>query len=181
MLILNIGKGPDGYGSYAGTGIPGAIEISIDLLPSCNPDVVCDVLALPFIDEQFDRVIASHVLEHLDPYDINPALVEMKRVLKGTLHIRVPDMEWAYKEFLKNSYSLLLQRVIFGAKDGGYHRIGFDAGFLAAHVELAGLQLQSAKHDWCALATEYEDGRIEKENFREIRLDARRKDEGDCT
>lgn len=177
MLILNVGKGPEGYGSYSGTGIPGATEISIDLLSSCSPDVACDVLCLPFRDEQFDRVIASHVLEHIDPYEVQYAFLEMKRILRrgGHLHIRVPDMDWACEEFLSNKDSLFQQGKIFGSKQSGYHRMGFNAGLLVAHVQLAGLEGEGVAYDWAAVVTEYEDGRVEQSGFKEIRLNARRK------
>jgi SAM-dependent methyltransferase len=49
-----------------------------------------DALALPFADEEFDRVVASEVLEHI-PADIQ-AINELVRVLRpgGTMAITVP-------------------------------------------------------------------------------------------
>ena len=49
-----------------------------------------DALALPFADEEFDRVVASEVLEHI-PADIQ-AIDELVRVLRpgGTMAITVP-------------------------------------------------------------------------------------------
>ena len=53
---------------------------------SCNGDVT----QLPFIDDSFDRIIASEVLEHID--DDVAALTELTRVLRpgGTIAATVP-------------------------------------------------------------------------------------------
>lgn len=57
---------------------------------------VADAAHLPFADESFDLVVCSEVLEHLPDYQ--PALAEMRRVLKptGVLAITVPRFypEW---------------------------------------------------------------------------------------
>jgi SAM-dependent methyltransferase len=49
-----------------------------------------DALQLPFADGEFDRVVASEVLEHI-PADI-PAIAELARVVRpgGTLAVSVP-------------------------------------------------------------------------------------------
>ncbi len=49
-----------------------------------------DALALPFADEEFDRIVAAEVLEHI-PADLQ-AMAELARVLKpgGTLAVTVP-------------------------------------------------------------------------------------------
>jgi SAM-dependent methyltransferase len=52
--------------------------------------VRCDIAELPFEDGEFDALLCSHVLEHLD--DDRPALLELARVLSpgGTALILVP-------------------------------------------------------------------------------------------
>lgn len=54
-------------------------------------DIQGDASHLPFKNASFERVIASHVLEHLENFGL--ALDEIKRVLKveGTLEIEVPN------------------------------------------------------------------------------------------
>lgn len=53
-------------------------------------NVVCDVCHLPFKDKSFEKVYASHVLEHLD----NPilAIKEMIRVSRKIIVIKVPHI-----------------------------------------------------------------------------------------
>lgn len=55
--------------------------ISVDLYME-NVDVKADIINLPFRDEEFDFVFASHVLEHIQ--DDLTALSEIKRVIKPT-------------------------------------------------------------------------------------------------
>ena len=47
---------------------------------------------LPFENNQFDNIIASHIIEHLDKQEVNNAMKEIKRVLKpkGTLILITP-------------------------------------------------------------------------------------------
>ena len=54
--------------------------ITVDLLMD-NIDINCDMRNLPFKDNEFDFVYASHVLEHID--DDIKALTEVKRILKS--------------------------------------------------------------------------------------------------
>jgi ubiquinone/menaquinone biosynthesis C-methylase UbiE len=51
-----------------------------------------NVLDLPYDDESFDCVHASHIIEHLTPKELHTALSEMDRVLQpaGLLIIRSP-------------------------------------------------------------------------------------------
>lgn len=54
--------------------------ISADLhMP--DVDIICDITNLPFPDQSFDVVFASHVLEHVS--NDRQALVEIKRILKS--------------------------------------------------------------------------------------------------
>ena len=79
---LNLGSGEDRREGY----------INIDWNELAKPDVIHDLnkFPYPFADDTFDRVEASHVLEHLD----RPFLVmrELHRILKpgGELLVRVP-------------------------------------------------------------------------------------------
>lgn len=64
-------------------------EIGIDIIKTPVVDVIADAHHLPFKDNSFDLVIASHVLEHLD---FIKSLDEIHRVLKnkGKLKAKVP-------------------------------------------------------------------------------------------
>lgn len=65
-------------------------EVGFDINPDCKPDVCGNVDNLPFKDESFQTVKASHVLEHLD--NIAGVMDECWRVLKqnGRFQIAVP-------------------------------------------------------------------------------------------
>jgi ubiquinone/menaquinone biosynthesis C-methylase UbiE len=67
--------------------------INIDESDHCNPDLIADVLKLPFDDGYADIIYAGHILEHIRPKQIFTALREWKRVLKsgGTIYIVIPD------------------------------------------------------------------------------------------
>lgn len=103
--VLDVGSGWRRYGQDA---------LTLDVDPSCRPDVVADIqenTGLPA--ESFDTIIALDVLEHLRwP---RRALDEIKRLLKpgGLLYITVPFFyprhgveyyrftEWALQDMLE--------------------------------------------------------------------------------
>lgn len=80
-VVLNLGCGQDDRG------------IGVDI--HYNPDIEADLNdGIPVADDSVDRIIASHVLEHLE----NPSLFfrECRRVLRdtGELEIEVPNVSW---------------------------------------------------------------------------------------
>lgn len=83
MRMVNIGCGPykiDGF-------------INIDINPLQNPDMIRDVRrGLPFDTSSVDKLVASHILEHLDPDNFIWVMGEIYRVLisDGVLQIEVP-------------------------------------------------------------------------------------------
>lgn len=76
-------------------------EVGIDLEKG-----LCDVQAsayqLPFRNQTFDRIIMSHILEHLENFSV--VLDEVSRVLipVGTLEIEVPNPSafWVFKDYV---------------------------------------------------------------------------------
>jgi predicted SAM-dependent methyltransferase len=84
-IILEIGCGEEKifFGS-----------ICIDVRRTSIVDVVCDARKLPFPNEMFDHIYASHIIEHFSHRDIEKILQEWIRVLKknGKLEIRCPDL-----------------------------------------------------------------------------------------
>jgi SAM-dependent methyltransferase len=91
-----------------------------------------DALALPFADEEFDRVVAAEVLEHI-PADIQ-AIHELVRVLRpgGTIALTVP-------RWFPEVVCWQLSRD-YHDTPGGHIRIYTDQE-LAAKAESAGLEL----------------------------------------
>ena len=67
--------------------IPGAVNL--DVTPDTSPDIVHDLnrRPWPFSDNQFDEVMASDVLEHLD--DLVGVMEELNRVCSAGAIIRV--------------------------------------------------------------------------------------------
>ena len=66
----------------------------MDIVERKGVDYVGDVSKrLPFADNEFDVVYASHVLEHIAWYDVQRVLKDWVRVVKpgGSLEIWVPD------------------------------------------------------------------------------------------
>lgn len=67
---------------------------TVNIVDGPNVDVVCDASKkLPFDDNTFSVVYASHVLEHIPWYQTEDVLREWKRVLVfgGSLEVWVPD------------------------------------------------------------------------------------------
>ncbi len=96
-----------------------------------------DALSMPFADEEFDRVVAAEVLEHIR--DDTVAIAELVRVLRrgGTIAVTVPrwfpeKVCWA----LSDAYHEV---------EGGHVRI-YSRGELVAKLEAAGLVLVDKHH-----------------------------------
>jgi SAM-dependent methyltransferase len=96
-----------------------------------------DALDLPYPDEEFDRVVAAEVLEHLP--DDDTAIAELARVLRpgGTLAVTVPrwlpeKVCWALSEE-------------YHEVEGGHVRI-YRGDELAAKLERAGLRVTGRSH-----------------------------------
>jgi SAM-dependent methyltransferase len=118
---------------------PGAI--GIDRHPASHADVLCDLdrFPYPFAASSFDRLLAIHVIEHLD--DVLRALEEFHRLVRpgGTVRIETPH----YTDFSSfcdpthrhhlTSFSLRY----FGEDHGGfgyYARVRFRE--ISVHVKL---------------------------------------------
>lgn len=86
MKILDIGCGKHKYHTS------GTTTIGLDIINYECVDVVHDLekLPLPFENEEFDMVYASHILEHI--HNIKGLMKELIRVLKseGILYIIAP-------------------------------------------------------------------------------------------
>lgn len=95
MAQLNLGCGFDKREGW----------INADGFKECDPDVLMDIETFPwpFEDDQFDRILMKHVLEHVGAtfQDFRAVMRELYRVLKpgGVLEIHVPhfrhDTYWS--------------------------------------------------------------------------------------
>ena len=120
---LNIGCG--------NTSIKNAVNMDIAKNEYANPDIVGNVLDIPFPNERFKGIILSHILEHLSLSDHSKAMLEMRRVLKpkGKLLIGVPDFEQCLKNYLEN---------YLGQKDFWYKTI-YGRGLYESDRHLCGI------------------------------------------
>ena len=73
--------------------------IKADLYPTAPDIQKVDILAIPFANNNFDIVIANHVLEHVD--DVDQALIELHRILRtgGMAILQTP-----YSSILENTW-----------------------------------------------------------------------------
>ena len=71
-------------------------EVTGDIDAVVNPDIVCDVNDLTNIPEKsVDAVYLSHMLEHLDYFEVPKGINQMLRILKpnGFIKLRVPNLK----------------------------------------------------------------------------------------
>jgi len=87
-MLLDVGSGTTEEGGHKF--LRGESIVHVDITKKAfHVEVVCDAQCLPFIDNGFSTVNASHILEHLE----NPlqALREFKRVAEHLVIIQVPN------------------------------------------------------------------------------------------
>ncbi len=76
--------------------------INSDIEAGPGIDVVADIRqGLPFPDNHFDYIVSIHVLPELSYRELDPALQELRRVLKpnGVLRLSLPDMDLAINAY----------------------------------------------------------------------------------
>jgi GT2 family glycosyltransferase len=135
-IRLNMGSG--------GISIPG--YLNLDLLDR-RAHIIMDATKLDFDDDSIESIAASHLVEHLDPYQLYNIFSNWFRKMKsgGTLIIECPDMMQICREYPTASkaerYNFL--NCIYGSintSEGdpntilSAHLWGFDAEILYDHV-----------------------------------------------
>jgi predicted SAM-dependent methyltransferase len=104
---------------------------NIDVSNYCEPDVIADVLELPYEKNSADIIYAGHLIEHLEPEELYGAIKHWYDILKpgGKLYLTFPDFEKIF-EMWDNGWANWkeVNGVLFGMdrpKDAGvyvYHR-----------------------------------------------------------
>ena len=114
-------------------------------------DHVADAADLgEFPSDTFEKIYASHVLEHFDYRDkLVLTLTEWHRVLKpgGTLFVSVPDLDvlaglFVDRQLLSMADRFMVMRMIFGghADKYDYHLAGLNEEFLNGYLQAAGFK-----------------------------------------
>jgi SAM-dependent methyltransferase len=128
--VLNVGCGKSTFQAPNVT--------NIDLHPSAGVDIVCDLSKpLPFKDDEFDFILANHILEHVP--DWWECFKELARVLKvgGKIEVWVPPISSESAFTYRDHINYIGIESFTGV--GGMYRAGVN---LAAEVELLEKGLQ---------------------------------------
>jgi SAM-dependent methyltransferase len=139
--------------------------ITFDAVPGPLVDHVGDCRAMPFKAGSFDLVYSSHVIEHIEWYDVEATIAEWARILKPGGHLEVhtvdahrilkawieyeetghwsgPDPVWRSNMTRHDPYLFAVGRVLNWPKDGSIHQLHralISPRYLAACFEKAGL------------------------------------------
>jgi len=97
--LLEIGVGSNFLANYLRNKIVDIKTVDID--GRLNPDIVGNILNLPFKDDSFEVVTAFEVLEHLPFSYFKTALKELKRVSRSHVIISLPDKSKYIRIYVK--------------------------------------------------------------------------------
>lgn len=169
MRLLHVGCGPrNGPGAALPELFAGYEELRMDIDPATAPDVVGSMTAIDLPDGSVDGVYASHILEHVEQWEVQQALYEVWRVLRpgGVALIVVPDLERVAQEILEHPglietvtagapfgvapLDMLFgwQPAVFRGQEAMRHRTAFTQLTLAGHLEAAGFDGSVSAHAW---------------------------------
>jgi len=151
-LCLNIGAGENTFKHYP-TDEYDCENIDQRNLPGI--DYICTVGKLScykrFKRNQYDYILASHIIEHFNMDKTEYVLREWFRVLKsgGTIEFRMPNLKQIMREYLEHGHAHLASKLLYGDQDysGNFHYVAFDEScFLRIlrdlDVELEVLQIE---------------------------------------
>jgi len=117
--------------------------IGVDFRKTRSVDVIADAHFLPFVNESFDHIYSSMVIEHFSHCEIRSILERWIDCLKkgGVLEIRCPDLRVRALLFLLNP-SWRNMVYIYGGQDyqGNYHKCGFSYQILKGLLVSLGIR-----------------------------------------
>lgn len=112
-------------------------------------DHISEAFPLPFEDNTFELVYASHVLEHFTRAETQSVLNEWVRVLKpeGTIRLSVPSIEQLIQIYQKSEDIEYIIGPLVGGQtyEQNFHYNMFDTKSLTKYLETAGCE---AVHPW---------------------------------
>lgn len=168
-VLLHVGCGPrNGPGAQVPEIFAGYEEWRMDIDPAVDPDVIGSITEIDLPDNAVDGVYASHILEHVEQWDVHQALCEVRRVLRpgGVALIVTPDLERVAQEILEHPgmieavtpntpFGVAPLDMLFGyqpaiihGQEYQRHKTAFTQLTMADHLEAAGFGGTVSTHDW---------------------------------
>lgn len=140
-LKLNLGAGPRRFPGYT----------SVDIDPK-EADVVADIRDLNMFDSNSaDEIIAIHVIEHFYKWEVQPMLMEWRRVLRpgGKIILECPNLDFVCKAVLHGLQDSLGMWGLYGNPDlkNEYHchHWGYTPVSLSNELRKAGFRFPEVK------------------------------------
>jgi predicted SAM-dependent methyltransferase len=133
-LRLNLG-----CGKYHLTGF-----VNVDMQEAVKPDLLCDILDLPYEAGTVDEIYAGHILEHFYWQEGKEALNYWKSLLKpgGKISITVPDYDFLSKDYVASPSPKKLRDLnemfVYSNREAFPHRFMYSADLLYETMEDAG-------------------------------------------
>ena len=118
--------------------------VNVDQEEEVGPDLLCDILDLPYEKESVDEIYAGHILEHFNWKEGEEALHYWKTLLKpgGKISITVPDFDFLAKEYTANPSPEKLREFndsyIYSHRQASPHQYAYSADLLRQVMEQAG-------------------------------------------
>jgi len=156
-IRLNMGCGP----------FPMEGFINIDQFPEVNPDLLCDVTALPFEPGTVSEIYAGHILEHFRFDEGQKVLRYWLMLLKpgGIISISVPDYDFLVKEYVKDMTPEKLREFndtyIYSGIQPSPHQYAYSAALLEKCMEEAGfvnIERMPVNHPYFPFAVDWQVG-----------------------
>jgi hypothetical protein len=97
--ILEIGVGNKFFTKYLKD--RGLRVTTLDLDSRLDPDVLANVLEIPFLDDCFEVITCFELLEHLPYTSFLLALKELNRVAKSNVILSLPDVTTVYRVYIE--------------------------------------------------------------------------------
>lgn len=159
ITVLEIGVG--GGVVTAAMRAAGLSVTTLDVQPDLRPDIFASVTQIPTRDKSFDVALCSQVLEHLPFSHFEPALKELRRVIRRGVVISLPDASPYYEikmrlpKFRNLCWTVSRHRDpgrkwkdLNWARDGHYWEIGYDETPLAFIRDAIGVAGFDITHTW---------------------------------
>jgi GT2 family glycosyltransferase/predicted SAM-dependent methyltransferase len=144
--------------------IPGFVNI--DTNPNRHPDLIADVLNLPYGPNMIDEIYAGHLLEHLTWDEGQAALKHWWTLMKRGAEIRitVPNFDLLAKRYLDNptpdNMRFMNDWYIYSYVQESHHRYTYGPALLREAMKLAGFgDIEEVPQD-CPLFTANVDDQI---------------------